>query len=193
MNPKPCRFALRCCQFGALLASFYLMAAHRAYAVDTIDLPPGRREASSSEGRYTLVLTSLDGWETYRVKAELYEGRPADRHSVWQRELPHNYGPRRALVSGQGEVLLADEWINVLSKYALTLIDRQNRMVAQYSAEQVIAALGVPIREVGSHAKAGPWITDGPSVSPDGRSALITAGGRVLAISLADGKLSVRQ
>ena len=37
----------------------------------------------------------------------------------WERELPQHHGPRQALVTKSGQVLLMDEWINVLSRYAL--------------------------------------------------------------------------
>ncbi len=161
-------------------------------ASDRIALPPERREVASPDGHFVLVLATADGWKTPQGSAALYRARPAGRELVWQRDLSHHHGPRRALVSEQGEVLLADEWINVPSRYALTLIAPDNRLLASYPVEQVFAVLGVPLPEITAHAKAGPWITDGPVLSADGKSALITAGGRTLEVRLSDGKLSVR-
>jgi hypothetical protein len=160
-------------------------------ASDRIFLPPERREVSSPAGSFVLVLATADGWKTPRGSAELYRVGSTGRQLIWKRDLPHYHGPRRALVSDKGEVLLADEWINVVSRYALTVIAPENRTVATYTAEQVFATLAIPPREITSHAKAGPWITEGPVFSPDGKSALITAGGRTLEVRLSDGKLTV--
>ena len=65
--------------------------------------------------------------------------------------------------------------------------------MASYRAEQVFTALGVPLREITSYAKEGPWITEGPVFSPDGEFALIMAGGRNLEVRLSDGILTVRK
>jgi hypothetical protein len=160
---------------------------------DRIVLPPEQREVLSPTGRFVLVLATADKWKTPRVSAELYRIRAAQRQLIWKRDLPHYHGPRRVLVSDRGEVLLVDEWINVVSRYALTIIDPENRIVASYKAEQVFTVLDVPLREITSRAKAGPWITDGPVFSPDGKFALITAGGRTLEVRLSDGRLTVRK
>lgn len=161
-------------------------------AADRILLPPEQREIVSPSGRFVLVLATADGWKTPRGLAELYRVQAAGRELIWKRGLPHHHGPRRALVSDAGEVLLVDEWINVPSRYALTIIAPDNRLLASYPVEQVFAVLGVPLRDITAHAKAGPWITDGPVLSADGTSALITAGGRTLEVRLSDGKLSAR-
>jgi hypothetical protein len=164
-----------------------------AIANDQIVLPPQRRESASPSGRFLIVIASADGWNTPHGTAELYRAQTTGRELVWQRELPHHHGPRRVLVSDKGEVLLADEWINVPSRYALTLVAPDNRLIASYPVEQVFAALGVPLPDITAHAKAGPWITDGPVLSADGLAASITAGGRTLDIRLSDGRLSIRQ
>lgn len=181
---------IRLCVVLALFAVAGETAAVET-ASDRIVLPPERREVASPDGHFVLVLATADGWKTPQGSATLYRARPAGRKLVWQRDLPHYHGPRRALVSQQGEVLLADEWINVPSRYALTVIAPDNRLLASYPVEQVFAVLGVPLPDITAHAKAGPWITDGPVLSPDGKVALITAGGRTLEVRLSDGRLSV--
>ncbi|MCX6629476.1 MAG: hypothetical protein NTW28_17805 [Candidatus Solibacter sp.] len=110
---------------------------------------------------------------------------------VWQRELPHHHGPRRVLVADDGRVLLVDEWINVVSPFALTLIAADGGELAHYSAEQVLSLLAVPRKAITEHARFGPWITDGPTLSADGDWVLFKAGGRSLKLRLADGRISV--
>ena len=183
--------------FGLCVVMAFFAAVGKTAAVeivsDRIVLPPERREVLSPSSRFVLVLATADKWKTPHGSAELYLVGTDERQLLWKRDLPHYHGPRRALVSDKGEVLLVDEWINVASRYALTIIDLENRIVASYNAEQVFKTLGVPLREITHHAKAGPWITDGPVFSPDGKFALIMAGGRTLEVSLSDGRLTVRE
>lgn len=159
-------------------------------AADRIMLPPEQREFQSPNGHFALAFSTADHWKTPRGSAGLYRLRAANRQLIWKRELPHHHGPRKVLVSDQGTVLFADEWINVPSRYALTLIGPDNHLLASYSVEQVFAVLGVALREITAHAKLGPWIGSGPDLSLDGKYALIKAGGRTLKVHLSDGKLS---
>lgn len=156
---------------------------------DGIDLPPLERRFASASGGFILTLTAVDGWRTPRAAATL---KNASGSVLWKRELPHHHGPRRALVTGGGQTLLVDEWINVVSGYALTLIAPDGATIAQYSAEQIIHVLGVPRGAITANARFGPWISDGPSLSNNARSALFKAGGRSLVLRLEDGRLSAR-
>ena len=153
-------------------------------AADRIDLPPLERRFGSS---FVLTVKTLDGWKTPLARATLADARGGVK---WEQELPHHHGSRRVLVTQSGQVLLVDEWINVLSRYALTLIAPSGVTVAQYSGEQLISALGVPRAAIRLHARLGAWMTVEPRM--DGDSVVFEAGGRRLVLRLADGQLSAR-
>jgi len=156
-------------------------------AADRVDYPPKERRFVSASGVFILIVRAVDGWKTPRVAATLSKkGGPV----LWQRELPHYHGPRRVLVTDDGHVLLVDEWINVVSRYALTLIGADGKTLASHSAEQVFSLLAVPRRAISEHARFGPWVTEGPELSADGKSALLWAGGRTLKLRLEDGRIS---
>ena len=153
-------------------------------AADRKDLPPTERRFGTD---FVLTVKTLDGWKTPLGRATLVDARGEVK---WERELPHHHGPRRVLVTQSGQVLLVDEWINVLSRYALTLIAPSGVTVAQYSGEHLISALGVPRAAIRLHARLGAWMTVEPRM--DGDSVFFEAGGRRLVLRLADGQLSAR-
>lgn len=153
-------------------------------AADRMDLPPTERRFGTD---FVLTVKTLDGWKTPLGRATLVDARGEVK---WERELPHHHGPRRVLVTQSGQVLLVDEWINVLSRYALTLIAPSGVTVAQYSGEHLISALGVPRAAIRLHARLGAWMTVEPRM--DGDSVFFEAGGRRLVLRLADGQLSAR-
>ena len=153
-------------------------------AADRMDLPPLERRFGSG---FVLTVKTLDGWKTPLARGTLADARGGVK---WERELPHHHGPRRVLVTQSGQVLLVDEWINVLSRYALTLIAPSGVTVAQYSGEHLISALGVPRAAIRLHARLGAWMTVEPKVVGD--SVLFEAGDRRLVLRLADGQLSAR-
>jgi hypothetical protein len=160
-------------------------------ASDRIALPPARREFASPARTYLLVIETTDQWKTSFPTARLFRAGQDPPLLRWARVLTQQYGPRAAVVAGDGHVLFVDEWINVTSRWALMLVDADNRVVVTHDHNAVFGALGVPLAEVAAHARSGTWITDGPVLSADGKSARIAAGGRTLAISLQDGSLSV--
>ena len=153
-------------------------------AADRMDLPPAERRFGSG---FVLTVKTLDGWKTPLGRATLADARGGVK---WERELPHHHGPRRVLVTKSGQVLLVDEWINVLSRYALMLIAPSGVTVAQYSGEQIISLLGVPRAAIRLNARVGAWMTAEPSAVGD--SVFFEAGGRRLVLRLADGQLSAR-
>lgn len=175
---------------AGLSALMLLGSPALAAATDAIVLPPAVREFSSPGGAFSLRVRAQDDWKTAAAVGELRALKSGDSRLLWRRELPQHYGPRKALVSDRGETLLVDEWINVLSANALLLVDRDDRVIARYAADQVFAVLGVPARDFAALAREGPWLSDGPALSADGRHAIIHAGGRTLEIRLSDGRLT---
>ncbi len=156
---------------------------------DGIDLPQDERQFSSASGGFVLTVKALDGWRTPFSAATLTN---ATRSVLWKRNLPHHHGPRNVLVTSGGQVLLADEWINVLSRHALTLIGPDGATIAAYPAEQIIGILGVPRASITNHARLGPWMSEIPKLSADAKSVIFGAGGRTLVLRLQDGRLSAR-
>jgi hypothetical protein len=153
-------------------------------------LPDARREFVAPAGRYAFVVTTSDGWKSGRGTGELFSVGPAGRTAIWSQELPQQFGPRFVLVNDQGTVLMLDEWINVSSRYAVLIIDREPRTIAQRSTDDVQAALQVPMNEIVRLAKFGWWIAAPPTLSPSGDAARVEAGGKILTIGLNDGSLS---
>jgi hypothetical protein len=155
---------------------------------DRVNFPPEERRFESASGGFILTVQAVDGWKTPRVAATL---RKAGGQALWQRELPHYHGPRYVLVTEEGRVLLVDEWINVVSRYALTLIATDGITLAEYSAEQIFSLLAVPRRVISDDARFGPWITEGPTFSADSKSVLFKAGGRSIRLRLEDGRILI--
>lgn len=153
-------------------------------ATDRIALPPVRQ--TFTNGPYQLVISAEDQWQTPTTTAQLYEGSTLR----WQTDLPHEYGPRFALVSPSGQVLLLDEFINVASPYALTLINPAGEVVMQRSFDTVQKALDVSPAALTQEATGGWWISAPPRLNASGNRALVQTGGTTLEINLTTGELS---
>jgi len=159
---------------------------------DRIDTPPAQREFSSASGRYRLRIESLDGWRSPQPQASLAQRRADGRHeTLWTRPLPHYHGPRMALVSDAGQVVLVDEWINVRSRHALVLLNASAHELLHATHDQVLAALGVTLDAVASQARLGTWLASAPELTANQLHARMGAGGRVLRLELRSGALTV--
>jgi hypothetical protein len=175
-----------------LLSLLLAPALHAMPNSDRIDTPPVRREFPSPAGHYRLRIESLDGWRSPQPQASLARRRADGRYdTLWTRPLPHHHGPRAALVSDAGQVLLVDEWINVRSRHALVLLDATARELLHATHDQVLAALGVTLDALANQARLGPWLTRAPELTANPLHARIAAGGRVLRVELRSGALTV--
>ncbi len=157
-----------------------------AIATDRIALPPVRQ--TFTNGPYKLVISAKDQWQTPMTVGQLYEGSTLR----WQKDLPHEYGPRFALISSAGQVLLLDEFINVASPYALTLINPAGELVVQRSFDSVQKALDISSATLTQQATSGWWISAPPGLNARGDRALVQTGGTTLEIDLTTGELSCR-
>ena len=158
---------------------------------DRLAYPPRRQTFTT--GPYQLVITATDQWDTPAVTGTLYKAGSR----LWQCALPHEYGPRFALVSPTGRVLLLDEFINVASPYALTLLDLEGNAIAQYSFDDIKQTLAVSSAALTQQATSGWWISAPPRLSAEdaskaGQQALIQTGGTTLEVDLNTGALSRR-
>ena len=158
---------------------------------DSIPFPPTRQEFSSPNGMYRFVLSTEDNWASKQAIGELFIEIDGNRQSLWTCPLPHEYGPRFVLVSSQGQVLLLDEWINVASRYAVMLLSRESALQAQHSFDVLQEKLAVPRASIVEMARYGWWIAAPPTLDNAEETAAIETAGKVLAINLENGELSV--
>jgi len=159
-------------------------------ARDLTTRPPERRQVYSADGRYKLDLRLLAAERPVRVEAEWVDqqashGEPA----AWLRLLPHEWGPRTAVVASSGAVVLLDDWIRRPSLLALSLLDLRGEIVACYGAEQIVQLLGASVPEVMAVADRGLWCTGEPELSEDGRYLWQRSAGRQLQLDLSNGDL----
>jgi hypothetical protein len=173
-------------QQGALNPSAAAVSAEpdTTMAADSLRQPPVRQTVEAAP--YQLTIVASDRWQTPGAAGELYEG---DR-LLWQQDLPHQYGPRYSLIGQQGQVLLVDEYINVASPYALTLISPDGQVTAQYSFDDIQSTLAVPRADIVRQAASGWWVSAPPTLSADGQAALIATGGTRLQVDLVTGQIS---
>ena len=160
-----------------------------AIALDSITLPP--ESQTFVGGDYQLVISSADGWQTPVAIAALSKGD----EPLWQKTLPHQYGPRFALVSPLGQVLLLDEHINIASDHAIALINAEGKTIADYSFDDVHRKLQDADRTITradmvNQAKSGWWISAPPTLIPAGTHAHVETSGTIIQIHLQNGVLT---
>lgn len=149
-------------------------------------LPDSTRSIESPRGRYRLVLEVPDA---DHARAILMAQDPA--LVVWERRLAHEYGPRFALVSPHGTVVLLDEWINVVTGLAISVIDGEGRTLAVVSTGEIATLLGHTRAELLARGRFGPWMGGTPELSGAGEYVAIPMGERELRVSTVDGSLTV--
>lgn len=154
-------------------------------------LPPSFRRFVSPSGAFALEIATLEQPGKPRVSAILLDISGERRRVVWTQTLPHEMGPRTALVADSGKVVLVDEWINNISQRAVTVIDLDGHTLAQYSAEQLFALLNVPRSVISANARYGIWMGSEPSFSSDGKRVELRSAGRRLGLNIEDGRLTV--
>lgn len=159
---------------------------------DSIAIPPPREIVKSPGGKYSFVILTHGDVRTYKSRYSTGELHRNDgSRAVWTQRLPHELRPRFALVNDDGQVLLVDEWINVKSRRAITLIDRQNRVVAEHPYAAVQTLLGVPAAQIVRMARHGYWLQAPPRLAPTGKLALLEGGGKTLSVDMTTGALSL--
>lgn len=177
---------------GAIgLCSSAFAAAAMLGPTDRIPHPPTLVEVTSPDGVYAFRVSSPDNWKSRRAVGELYQVTAGSPHLLWRRDLPHEFGPRFVLVGARGEVVLLDEWINVMSRYAVMVLSPTNQLVVTHRFQDVQRALDLPSAEIVRRARYGAWLASYPLLDPSGDAALVETGGKTLAIRLSDGHLSV--
>ncbi|MGB3308246.1 MAG: hypothetical protein WBG32_03490 [Nodosilinea sp.] len=157
---------------------------------DAIPYPPLLRHEVSPAGTYHLVLTLEQAAAgTRRTTASLFEMTGDRCQQIWSQPLPHSYGPRLALVTDAGTVVLLDEWINVASPYAIVVMGPDGEVEAQHSFDDIVGVTGQSRAEVVEQAAQGFWIAGEPEIANDGSQVLIPAAGGQISLDLATGEL----
>lgn len=154
-------------------------------SLDSLTWPPMRQ--TFTNGAYQLEIAAKDSWRSPSAIGKLYKNGTL----LWQKDLPHQYGPRFSLVSPSGQVILFDEYINVASPYAIALINPTGETTRQYSFDDIKQALpDVAPADFTQQAASGWWISSLPTLEAAGNLASVETGGTTLELNLATGELS---
>ena len=145
-----------------------------------------------TNGGYQLTLNATDDWESPTVSAKLYENGTLR----WQQTLPHQYGPRFVQLSSAGQTILFDEYINVASDYAITLVDTDGGVMVTYSFDDILRLLqsanpDLTRADITAQATAGWWISGAPDIDGAETYAYIPTSGDVLWLDLMSGELQL--
>jgi hypothetical protein len=160
-------------------------------ATDIAPPPPAREEFPAPDKTYVFEVSTPDAWASRKSVGRLFQVAGGTRRLLWSRPLPHEWRPRYVMVGVRGNVLLIDEWANITSRYAVMVVDRENRLVAQHDFDAVTKVLGVPAAQVARMARHGVWIVTPPVWENPGLSVVIEAAGKVMRVNLADGALAL--
>ncbi|MEM6451576.1 MAG: hypothetical protein AAF703_14815 [Cyanobacteria bacterium P01_D01_bin.105] len=155
---------------------------------DRLAHPPERQ--SFTNGPYQLTIFSTDSWQTPTAMGTL----ESEDTQLWQQTLPHQYGPKFALVTPSGQTILFDEYINVASDYAIALIAPSGETTVTYSFDDIHQALqenspDIARADLPRQATAGWWMAAAPTLNATSTHALVKTGGTTLQIDLTSGQL----
>ncbi len=153
---------------------------------DRLTHPPIRQ--AFTFGPYQLVISAEDNWKTPLTQAEFFKGDTV----LWKKALPHQYGPKFVLIGTQGNVLLLDEFINVASPHAITLISTQGQVIAQHSFKDIHTTLNLAAADLTQQATIGWWISAAPTLITSENRATVRTGGTTLTIDLETGAIQPR-
>lgn len=154
-------------------------------SVDSLTRPPTIQ--TFTNGAYKLEIVAKDDWRSPSVIGKLYKNGTL----LWEKDLPHQYGPRFSLVSPSGQAILFDEYINVASRYAIAVINSTGETTSQYSFDDINQALpDVDPANFTRQAASGWWISSLPILNSAGDLVRVETGGTTLELDLATGELN---
>ena len=136
-------------------------------ARDEIALPPIQRSITSENGEFELIITRPERLVPDMFpKAVLYRIVPnSERTKVWDKTLNIYIGPRFAVVSNAGIVVLLDEWLRkVVTDYAIQVYGLDGSLAYNYKLEKIIPITGLNWPEIAETAKYGAWISTAPAL-----------------------------
>lgn len=109
--------------------------------------------------------------------------------SLWNHELNHRIGPRYAFIGESGSIVLVDEWINVFSPVAITVINAKGKQVAVYSTDEIARFLNIPRKELAHSATVGPWMQGAPFLRAGEQKVVIPMTELELLVDMPSGRL----
>lgn len=160
-------------------------------ATDSIKLPPLQRKFYSQNQSYLFLVSTKDNWQSNHAIGELLKLTNNKYRRLWVRELPQQYGPRYVSIGNQGQIALIDESMNLITKYAILVLNYQNSLVAQYDFNEVSKIIGVKGSSIVATAKYGSWITSPPIIYNQSQIVKLGVANKILIISLDTGKLKL--
>ena len=128
-------------------------------ASDEVAAPHSPRYVVSPGATFTLQLDVIEAGDAPKVAGTL---RSRSGEAIWLAELPQYYGPRYAFVADDGRVLLLDEWVPSLSRYAVMALAPDGSVSAMVGYENLAAILRMPPRDLMASATHGPWLMAEP-------------------------------
>jgi hypothetical protein len=158
---------------------------------DFVPYPPAFRTSTSPDGRYVFEVRSTDGWKTSRAVGRLLKNTEHGARTLWEKDLPQEYGPRYFLVGIEGQVILFDESINVKSRYAIVVFRQPKNLDVIHDFDAVRQALNLSAAAITGSAKSGWWLQGAPTLNAAGTQALAPTGDKFLEVDLNTGRLSV--
>ena len=161
------------------------IAGTAAYANDSITLPPPSRVVNSANNSYSFRITTSDNWRTPFPQGVLTSNSNARLRLTWSGKLPQYYGPRFALVTSTGDVILVDSWLNTKPIPAIAILNHGKRSWVSFGFDDVLRSLGVSAARVAEKARFGSWWISGkPYLDAAENRVLIPAGGQNLMVDL---------
>jgi hypothetical protein len=173
----------------SIIATAGLVLMGAAGGSDERVSPPVERSFASPAGHYRLVVTPESDWHSPKAKARFSRVDGAGKGPLWEIALPHRFGPRTAIASDLGTVVLFDEWVRTPSSLALVVLGKDGRTLAHYGFTDIAALTGIAPDVLVKQATIGAWMARAPAWSPDGRRIHVWAGTVRLSVDPATGKL----
>jgi hypothetical protein len=121
----------------------------------------------------------------------LFERKNGAEQLIWKQNLPHQFGPRYIFVADNGQVTLIEEWINIKSDHAITVINRENQTLAKYSFDDLQRIIGLPSATIVRRAKLGWWISAPPVLETSSHKIKIASSGLFLFIEPSTGAITL--
>ncbi len=123
-------------------------------------MPDEVRTFCSPNKKCVLTIKTLDHWKTPRPQASL----SVDGSQVWIFVIQNWHGPKTASVTNTGNVVLFDEWPNIKSDLAVTLISDKGKAKRVWTFDQVRSIANASANDITQNAKIGNWLGGMPAV-----------------------------
>lgn len=128
--------------------------------MDVKVMPDEVRTFCSPSKKCVLTIRTLDHWRTPRPQATL----TVEGSEVWESAIQNWHGPKTACVTNKGNVVLFDEWPNIKSELAVTLISDKGKSKKVWTFDQIRSIAKASSDDITAFAKIGNWLGGLPAV-----------------------------